>query len=111
GLRLRRRRFGLGLGDGDAFPGPFQELPTRPAERVVVLVVVPALFADDHPLVTSTVSCTFDRLTTCTLCVTCAGLAAATSASSLVVLMVDGSSTTNRTIRAKCGDPRSASPA
>src|ERR1700736_1234509 len=111
GLRLRRRRFGLRLRDGDAFPSPFQELPARPAERVVVFVVVAALLADDHPLVTSTVSCTFDRLTTCTLCVTCAGLAAATSASSLVALMLDGSSTETRTMRAKFGDPGSASPA
>src|ERR1700694_381426 len=112
-LRLRRggRRFGLRLGDDDAFPGPLQELPARPAERVVVLVVVPALLADDHALVTSTVSGTLPRLTTCTLCVTCAGLAAATSASSRAALMVEGSSTVTRTMSAKFGDPGRASPA
>src|SRR6202022_4571976 len=112
-LRLRRgrRRFGLRLGDHDAFPGPFQELPARPAERVVVFVVVPALLADDHALVTSTVSGTLPRLTTCTLCVTCAGLAAATSASSRDALIVEGSSTATRTMSAKFGEPGRASPA
>src|SRR5438132_165150 len=76
--RLRHRlgggRFGLRLSDDDAFPGPFQEFPARPAERIAVLVVVPALLTDDHAVVTSTASGTFDRLTSCTLCVTCAGL-------------------------------------
>src|SRR2546426_11836459 len=113
--RLRHRhggrRFGLRLGDDDAFPGPFKEFPARPAERVAVLVVVPALLADDHALVTSTASCTFARLTTSTLCVTCAGLAASTRSSSLAALMVAGSSTETRTITAKFGDPGSASPA
>src|SRR5207253_7920587 len=93
GHRLGGRRFGLRLGDDDAFPGPFQEFPARPAERIAVLVVVPALLADDHALVTSTASGTFDRLTSCTLCVMCAGLSAATSASSRLALMASGSST------------------
>src|SRR5437773_8659030 len=109
--RLGGGRFGLRLGVDDAFPSPFQEFPAGPAERVAVLVVVPALLADDHALVTSTASGTFDRLTSCTLCVTCAGLSAATSASSRVALMASGSSTATRTIRAKFGDPGSASPA
>src|SRR5207248_11793086 len=103
----RRRRFGLRLGDDDALSAPFQELPARPAERVAVLVMVPALLADDHSLVTSTTALTSARLRTSTLCVTCAGLAAATSAVSRLAFTVAGSSTVTRTNSAKLGEPGS----
>src|SRR5438552_10368129 len=103
--------FGLRLRDHDALAGPFQKLPARPAERVAVLVVVPALLTDDHPVVTSTASVTLARFTISTLCVTWAGLAAMTSASSLVRLIVEGSSSVTRTRRAKFGEPGSAAPA
>src|SRR5881392_3525647 len=112
GFRLgRRRRFRLRLGDDDAFPGPFQELSAGTAKRVAVLVMMPALLADDHSLVTSTTSLTSARLTTSTLCVTCAGLAAATSALRRPALTVVGSSTVTRTSSAKLGEPGSAAPA
>src|SRR5207245_4791107 len=116
--QFRRLRLGCGcrwfrfrLRDDDTLASPFQELLARPAERVAVLVVVPALFADDHPVVTSTASVTSARLTISTLCVTWAGLAAITSASSLARLIVAGSSTVTRTRTAKFGDPGRAPPA
>src|SRR5439155_2611616 len=112
GFRLgRRRRFRLRLGDDDAFPGPFQEPSAGTAKRVAVLVMMPALLADDHSLVTSTTSLTSARLTTSTLCVTCAGLAAATSPLRRPALTVVGSSTVTRTSSAKLGEPGSAAPA
>src|SRR5213076_544280 len=61
-------------------------------------------------LVTSTTSLTSARLTTSTLCVTCAGLAAATSALRRPALTVVGSSTVTRTSSAKLGEPGSAAP-
>jgi hypothetical protein len=58
GDRWRRSRLWFGLRYSNALTGPLEELATGRAERFVVVVLVPAILADDQLLVTSTGSFT-----------------------------------------------------